>query len=73
MRVASFIWGKNRTAAQERAPQIALRNCSKEVGNRQYICDADKGRVHTVKHIFFVESFCWSREVSASHEKLSSL
>ena len=34
MRVASFIWGKNRTAAQERAPQIALRNCSKEVGGK---------------------------------------
>ena len=37
MRVASFIWGKNRTAAQERAPQIALRNCSKEVEGKDRI------------------------------------
>ena len=28
----SFIWGKMRTAAQEAAPQIALRGCSKEAG-----------------------------------------
>ena len=34
----SFIWGKMRTAAQETTPQIALRNCSKEVGGKgQYV------------------------------------
>ena len=34
----SFIWDKMRTAAQETAPQIALRDCSKEtVGEGQYI------------------------------------
>ena len=34
----SFIWGKMRTAAQETAPQIALRNCSEElVGEGQYV------------------------------------
>ena len=27
----SFIWGKMRTTAQEAAPQIVLRDCSKEV------------------------------------------
>ena len=26
----NFIWGKMRTAAQETAPQIALRDCCKE-------------------------------------------
>ena len=26
----SFIWGKMRIAAQETAPQISLRNCSRE-------------------------------------------
>ena len=26
----SFVWGKMRTAAWETAPQIVLRNCSKE-------------------------------------------
>ena len=34
----SFIWDKMRTAAQETAPQTALRDCSKEtVGEGQYI------------------------------------
>ena len=34
----SFIWGKMRTAAQEAASQIALRDCFKvAVGKRQYI------------------------------------
>ena len=28
----SFIWGKMRTIAQETASQLALSNCSKEVG-----------------------------------------
>ena len=33
-----FIWGKMRTAAWEIAPQIALRNCTKEVvGEGQYM------------------------------------
>ena len=58
-----------RTVAWETAHQIALRNCSKEVaGKDTYICDFGKGEVHAVKHIF-VESFCWSCEVSASLEK----
>ena len=30
----SFIWGKMRTVARETAFQIALRNCSKEVGGK---------------------------------------
>ena len=34
----SFIWGKMRTAAQEAAPQIALRDCSEEaLGEGQHI------------------------------------
>ena len=39
MRVAScFTWGKMRTAARETAPQIALRDCSKEaVGEDEYV------------------------------------
>ena len=31
-------------------------------GEGQYICDSGEGRVHAVKHIFFPEDFCWSRE-----------
>ena len=34
LKVVSFIWGKMRTAAQETAFQIALRNYSKEVGGK---------------------------------------
>ena len=30
VRLESFIWDKMKTAAQETAPQIALRDCSKE-------------------------------------------
>ena len=39
MRIACcFIWGKMRTAAWETAPQMALRDCSKEiVGGSQYM------------------------------------
>ena len=29
---SNFIWGKMRTAVQETAPQVSLRNCSKERG-----------------------------------------
>ena len=28
----SFVWGKMRIVARETVPQIALRNCTKEVG-----------------------------------------
>ena len=55
VKVVSFIWGKMRTIAWETKFQVALRNCSKEVGGRggQYICDLIKGGVHAIKHIFF--------------------
>ena len=48
-----------RTAAWDRTPQIALRNCSKEVGQglgrggSQYICDLDEKGICAIKHIFF--------------------
>ena len=49
----SFIWGKMRTAAKETAPQIALRNCPKEVGWRSvYIWFCRRGNI-CIKHIFF--------------------
>ena len=34
---SSTTWGKMRTAARERAPQIALGDCSKEVGEKHRI------------------------------------
>ena len=49
-----------RTAAQETAPQITLRDCSKQGrGEGQYICDFGKGGLHEIKHVYFLESFLW--------------
>ena len=61
----SFIWSKIRTEAQETAPHIALRNCSKEaeMGKGQYTCDFGEGGIRAVKHICF-------QKVSASLVKL---
>ena len=40
-----------RTAAQETAPQVALRNCSKEEGGEgQYIYDFGKRGIDVFKH-----------------------
>ena len=61
----SFIWGKMRTIARETAFQIALRNCSKEVGERSgFYMILVKG-VRAVKHTF------WQR-LTASHEEQMS-
>lgn len=51
----SFIWSKIRTEAQETAPHIALRNCSKEAerGKSQYTRDFGEGGIRAVKHICF--------------------
>ena len=40
----NFIGGKVRTAAQETAPQIALKNCSKEAGGKgEYVIFGEEG------------------------------
>ena len=57
----SFIWGKMKTAAWETAPQIALRNCSKETGGRSvYMWFWWRGDTCNQAHIF-PEGFCWSQ------------
>ena len=51
----SFNWGKMRTVGQEIAPQIPLRNCSKEAGMKKvnmYVIFGEK-KMHAIKHIFF--------------------
>ena len=58
-----------RTEVWETGSQIALRSCSKEVGEGQYICDFGKRRVYAIKHIYFSANVCWSCEASANHEK----
>ena len=48
----------------------------RDKGEKQHMYDRGKGGVHAIKHYFFfflVESFCWSYEASASHEKQLSL
>ena len=47
-----FVGGNMRTVVQETTPQIALRNCSKEVGGK-HICDFGEQGVHIIKFIFF--------------------
>ena len=70
----SFIWGSVRTAALEKAPQIALQDCSKEAGGKDSICVIlVKGEYTQSRTYFFVESFCWSHEASVSYKKQSSL
>ena len=59
-----------KTAAQEKSPQIALRNYSKEVGgkDRIYLILVNKEYMQ-LSTFMFLESFCWSCEASVSHEK----
>ena len=57
----TFIGGKMRTIAQETAPQIALRNCSKEIeGKVRIYVILLKRVVHVINPIFFAEVFCLS-------------
>ena len=59
-----------RTADQETAPQIALRNCSKEAGGKgQYVYDFGEGRIHAIKHILFQKFSASLAKLSASHEQ----
>ena len=47
-----------RTAAQETAFQIALKICSKEVGEEgQYICDFGGGGMHAIERVSS-EGYC---------------
>ena len=53
----NFIGGKVRTAAQETAPQIALRNCSKEAGGKgQYVIFGEEGE-YMQSSTYFPEDF----------------
>ena len=47
-----------RIAAQVAAPQITLRDCSKEQEERQYACDFGEGGYMQSSMHFFAESFC---------------
>ena len=62
----NFIWGKMRTAAQEAASQIALRDCSKAtVGGSQYIQGFGEGGVQYHEALIL-------QKVFVSHEDLMS-
>ena len=62
----SFIWGKMKTAGQETASQIALRNCSKEAGGKVSIY------VILVKGEYMQSSTYFLQKVSASHKEQTS-
>ena len=62
----SFIWGNMRTVAQETASQIALRNCSKEVGGKVCIY------VILVKGEYMQSSTYFLKNVAASYEEQTS-
>ena len=47
----SFMWDSMRIVPWETAPQLALRNCSKEAGERESVCDFGKGGLHAIKYI----------------------
>ena len=65
-RELSFIWGKMKTTAQETAPQIALRDCSKEVvGGRSIYKISEEEEFSAIKCLLY-ERF------PASHEELMS-
>ena len=69
----SFVWGKVRTVARERAPQIALRNCSKQVCVGVCVC---RGVVRIymilVKGEFMQSNIYLYKRFAASHEELMS-
>ena len=75
--VLSFIWGQNEDCSSEDRTS-ALRNCFKEAVGKDsiHVILVKGGYMHyflSLSFFFFlVESFCWSHETSASHEKLSS-
>ena len=69
----SFIWGRMKTVVWETAPQIALRNCSKEAGGTDSIYEIlVNGEYMQSRTYFFCRNFCSSCEASASQEKYSS-
>ena len=62
-----------RTAAWETAPQIALRNCSKEVGGKDSIyVILVKGEYMQLSTYFFLQVFVSLMKFSANHKELSS-
>ena len=61
------MWGKMRAVAPETASQVALRNCSREVGRKVSIhVIFGEGGIRVMKHFFLFQ------KVSATHEKQSS-
>ena len=77
--MVSFIWGQNEDCSSEDSiSDSSDKLLQRGSGEGQYICDFGKGRIQALFFLsffpffFLVESFCWSHETSASHEKQSS-
>ena len=66
----SFIWGKMKTAAQETAPQIALRDGSREiVAQGQYIWLCWRG-ISVQSSTYLTEGFLLIRRSCCHHERI---
>ena len=63
----SFIWGKMGTITRERASQIALRNCSKEIRGRSVLYMILVKGVRAVKLTF------WQKLAAGHEEHMSPL
>ena len=69
----SFIWGKMKTAARETAPQIAPRNCSKEVGGKVSIYVILVKGENLQTSTYFLQKVSASLvKVTASHKEQTS-
>ena len=62
----SFIWGKMRAITRETLFQLALRNCSKEVGGKVSIYVTLVNGEYVQSNTYFLQKF------SASHEEQMS-
>ena len=69
----SFIWGKMRNAAWETAPQIALRNCSKEAGGKVSIYETLVKGEYMQSGTYFSCRFPLGLGSSSTHKEQSSL
>ena len=65
----SFIWGKMKTAAWETAPQIALKNCSKETVGKVNIYVILVKRVYIESSTYFSRRFLLVTRNSYHHEE----
>ena len=60
-----------RAIAQETAPQITLRKCSKEAGGRS-VYESGKGRIHAIKYVLNFFQWVLRSAAAAAHDLILS-